>query len=324
MASIFRDPYGDDSSEDTSVEEVSYDAEPVRADTQDGVPSSEHSLQVPMAGALSRWGGSVLPNAEAGQHSILFYLSLIEGRCRTQAANSLNKDKSLSEQLPESDPEVLELGRHLFSETCKELHRAGYLPNEYAGSDLENLRTQYLATFDTILHNIASRRAAQPQYADRSVNGSSLLSIDTGSSLFAFPGAIAQRNLQMAGFSSPARDLPFLFMSNDNRTRQYADTFTEIKLLGEGGFGSVFEALHLADGQRYAVKKIHIPASQVSKSSKPGTSAWDQPVLELRSLASLNHPNVVRYHHGWFEKVPPQMAKLGAGGSDDSSSSVSV
>ena len=37
---------------------------------------------------------------------------------------------------------------------------------------------------------------------------------------------------------------------------RYREEFEEIDQLGEGGFGSVFEAVNKLDGKRYAVKKV--------------------------------------------------------------------
>lgn len=39
---------------------------------------------------------------------------------------------------------------------------------------------------------------------------------------------------------------------------RYKEEFEEIEMLGEGGFGSVFEARNKLDGKRYAIKKIKL------------------------------------------------------------------
>ena len=41
-------------------------------------------------------------------------------------------------------------------------------------------------------------------------------------------------------------------------TNRYATDFHEIKKIGEGGFGQVFMARHLIDGNIYAIKKIKL------------------------------------------------------------------
>ena len=39
---------------------------------------------------------------------------------------------------------------------------------------------------------------------------------------------------------------------------RYKEEFEEIELLGEGGFGCVFEVRNKLDGRRYAIKKIKL------------------------------------------------------------------
>jgi len=98
-----------------------------------------------------------LPNLQPQQHASLFYLSLIEGRCRAQAANSINAGRRAEEQLSEDHPEICDLAQHLFTEMSKELVKAGMLPEEFAEYNLLELR-RYLSSFDAILNNIATKR----------------------------------------------------------------------------------------------------------------------------------------------------------------------
>lgn len=118
-------------------------------------------------GILTRIGetGITLPrlprlpgHLEPHQHASLFYLSLIEGRCKSQAAASINAGRPQDMMLPEDHTEVLVLARHLFAEMQRELVKAGMIPEEFAGPNLPDLR-QYLYSFDTLLNNIATQRA---------------------------------------------------------------------------------------------------------------------------------------------------------------------
>lgn len=47
--------------------------------------------------------------------------------------------------------------------------------------------------------------------------------------------------------------------NGNDHSNWYSNNFIEIKSLGSGGFGVVFEAKHKIDCQRYAVKKIKFP-----------------------------------------------------------------
>jgi len=68
--------------------------------------------------------------------------------------------------------------------------------------------------------------------------------------------------------------------------------FDNFSKIGEGGFGTVFKAKHLIDNQFYAIKKIPLDDSILSKNI----------VKEVRYLAVLSHPNIIRYYHCWVEK----------------------
>ena len=62
-------------------------------------------------------------------------------------------------------------------------------------------------------------------------------------------------------------------------------------LLGQGGYGSVFNARSRLDCKEYAIKKIKI----LSHATR------DTRLREVRVLSNLNHQNVVRYHCGWLD-----------------------
>ena len=163
MSSIFRAPYDDsiaDSIEDSENDVANASANDNHAST-DSIPRS--SLQTPLALARLNSSHPQLPNIQPHQHSTLFYLSLIEGRCRTQAASALNAGRRPEEHLPENHPEVHGLAQHLFGEMTKELHKAGVLPDEFAGQELREIRRKYLSSFDAILNNIAAKRTDEFQ-----------------------------------------------------------------------------------------------------------------------------------------------------------------
>ncbi|KAE8601401.1 hypothetical protein XENTR_v10013659 [Xenopus tropicalis] len=61
--------------------------------------------------------------------------------------------------------------------------------------------------------------------------------------------------------------------------------FEDITKLSTGGFGKVFKALKTMDKKYYAVKKVKMRNEKCK--------------LEVQALASLDHPNIVRYFHSW-------------------------
>jgi serine/threonine protein kinase len=64
----------------------------------------------------------------------------------------------------------------------------------------------------------------------------------------------------------------------------------EEELIGRGGFGRVFRVFHTLDDQYYAVKKIIITENNIKTA-----------LHEIRVLASIIHPNIIRYYHSWIE-----------------------
>lgn len=73
--------------------------------------------------------------------------------------------------------------------------------------------------------------------------------------------------------------------------------FKVIETLGKGGFGQVFKAQHNVDGNIYAIKQV-----SMKDFKKPACNA----VREVKILANLLHPNIVRYHNCWLEADFPR------------------
>lgn len=73
---------------------------------------------------------------------------------------------------------------------------------------------------------------------------------------------------------------------------RYSTEFEELAFIAHGGFGSVYKARHRLDGGLYAVKKINL---KVNRSLKD--------IMEVRTLARLNHPNIVAYKAAWLEMI---------------------
>lgn len=75
---------------------------------------------------------------------------------------------------------------------------------------------------------------------------------------------------------------------------RYAEDFIEEQPLGRGGFGQVVIAKNKLDGRRYAIKKISF--------SSVKSPRYERIQREVKSLAQLDHPNIVRYHSAWLEE----------------------
>jgi len=82
------------------------------------------------------------------------------------------------------------------------------------------------------------------------------------------------------------------------RYSRYRAEFKEVSVLGKGGFGSVFVCENVLDGRKYAVKKIAI---QICDDPLLTRDRLEKVLREVKILALLDHPNIVRYYTAWLE-----------------------
>ena len=61
------------------------------------------------------------------------------------------------------------------------------------------------------------------------------------------------------------------------------------QLMGKGGFGKVYRVFNNLDNQYYAIKQIRVSKENLTNA-----------LNEIRILASISHPHVIRYHHSWI------------------------
>ena len=60
---------------------------------------------------------------------------------------------------------------------------------------------------------------------------------------------------------------------------------------------------HRLDGRNYAVKKVPLSQARIDRIRERGHNELDEVLKEIRTLARLDHPNIVRYFTGWVEWV---------------------
>lgn len=84
------------------------------------------------------------------------------------------------------------------------------------------------------------------------------------------------------------------------RYPRYDSEFKEITALGKGGFGTVFQVQNVLDGRVYAIKKV-ILKSDSRLPQEQFQQRLQRTLREVKSLALLDHPNIVRYYTAWLE-----------------------
>jgi serine/threonine protein kinase len=76
---------------------------------------------------------------------------------------------------------------------------------------------------------------------------------------------------------------------------RYKTEYTQLSLLGYGGYGKVYTVKNILDTNVYAIKKIPI--------SKNNMNEVSQILSEIQILSNLSHRNIVRYYNSWIEPI---------------------
>ena len=88
-----------------------------------------------------------------------------------------------------------------------------------------------------------------------------------------------------------------------NHMSRYSVEFSELKMLGRGSFGEVYHVRNHIDGQDYAVKKIPLSQRRLDQLQFGGQNQLETIMKEIRTLARLEHTNIVRYYGAWVEQA---------------------
>ena len=88
-----------------------------------------------------------------------------------------------------------------------------------------------------------------------------------------------------------------------NSPSRYASEFSEMGVLGRGSYGEVYHVQNHIDGQSYAVKKIPLSQKRLEQLQFGKHNHLETIMKEIRTLARLEHTNVVRYYGAWVEQA---------------------
>ena len=286
--SMFRKP-GEDSSSSSETSYQQTEDDETNGSHQDSVLSRIQTLE----SAASTLSGDRQqpPRLEMRQSSTqnvrdLMLHALLEEKALNEAAQKLGKDVS--------DPDVQRMGREAYQELARQI--SNNVDDTYAGDDMRNHRVTAQEGISKLTRSNLSRLEVVPEGAAvsqalvaRPLNGLAMdLPQQPPAGFDILSGIHAPIELQLRGY-------PGL------QTDRYVREFSELEIVGKGGYGKVFKAKHNLDGSFYAVKRIPVSPAKYAKIQEPGSGELESILQEVRLLARFDHANVVRYHNAWLE-----------------------
>ncbi len=82
--------------------------------------------------------------------------------------------------------------------------------------------------------------------------------------------------------------------------RRHSSTYTQLEVLGKGGFGTAFKVCH-ADGSVRALKLV------VLRDTSDSEEELQSLKLEAEILKTLRHPHILGFHQAWTTRFPCNM-----------------
>ncbi|KAJ5257012.1 hypothetical protein N7478_013116 [Penicillium angulare] len=271
-------------------------------------------------------------------HANVMTAALLEFYCQTRAADILNAQPGSSRNFTRHSPEVQYLGKQLYKYKSQFLASHGVMPEGIDKEELGATRQSYRDNLDLLglsaLENIDLNqspvrspieagdqlalvsRLPQTQHGANELNsqfwrreedGAQLPPIESIGVLGGVPSI--PRNLSNSSiplFGSSPVSVP-LFNApagpSYNHMSRYSVEFSELKILGRGSFGEVYQVKNHIDGQDYAVKKIPLSQRRLDQLQYGGQNQLESIMKEIRTLARLEHTNIVRYYGAWVEQA---------------------
>ncbi|KAI1133318.1 kinase-like domain-containing protein [Nemania abortiva] len=220
------------------------------------------------------------------RHRNMMLASLLEDYYRSRALDFLNATNP-GQRYTRQSQEVEAVAGRLFGQASQVLSSNGLLSSRSTSDESRRIRQQYLSGLDSLV--AGSQR----------------------SNILDSMGDLVAQASQLNLAAHPANDLQLTLHQPPPPTphSHYKSSFREDRLLGKGGFGKVYQCYNFLDQKTYAVKKIVLPPKLVKSVSDGNHDDLQHILREVKAMAVLDHPNIVRYHATWFEK-PQQLPEL--------------
>ena len=240
---------------------------------------------------------------DVNRHKDLLIHALLEDKCLRDAEEQLSKSMD--------DPEVQVLANAKYHSISQQFAEHLNIDSAFEADEMRHKRAavqqglKVLSQKHTI-DNGANTLSGSLQLVPSVVSNSALL--NNFRNLLA-PSSVSRpstRNPQSDAILSAVPTALQSLIENHPalHTTRYARDFDELGLIGKGGYGKVFRAIHKVDGFQYAVKRIALSPARVERIKEGGKEELDCLLEEVRTLARLDHCNIVRYHHAWLECSP--------------------
>lgn len=277
-------------------------------------------------------------DVNAEHHGNMMTAALLEFYCTTRATDILNAQPGSSRRFTRQSPEVQYLGKKLYKYKSQFLSSHGVLADGIDGEELDATRQSYRDNLDLLGHaalenfNLNDTQPPTPiedgeEFAliSRKQHGANdaknqfwqsdrkqlpsagkvnvLESIPTGTN------PLPQPSRPLFGSSPVSMPLFSPAAASYNHMSRYSVEFQEVKVLGRGSFGEVYHVKNYIDGQDYAVKKIPLSQRRLDQLQFGGQNQLETIMKEIRTLARLEHTNIVRYYGAWVEQAHVDYSK---------------
>ena len=169
----------------------------------------------------------------------------------------------------------------LYQELCLELKRIGFLENNYSTKDAKISRKLVRDFISKLFKNTQIKLISQDE--EELVLSESSNEILDKPNMESLIELVSENKFEV-------NDMRNILMT----TSRYQNEFVKLEHLGEGSYGLIDKVYHKLDGKIYAIKKIPL-------SPKIDKEIFRSKLDEIRVLANMNHPNILRYHSSWME-----------------------
>jgi translation initiation factor 2-alpha kinase 3 len=276
-------------------------------------------------------------DVEAQGHTAWMTSALLEFYCLSKATDILNAREGSQMRYTRESPDVQRLAKKMYAHQSQLLSTHGMLPGGIESDEWGERRQKYRETLDGIglqalngLNLDDFPKQTQSLGATKDVvlasRASNRMQVHVETD-FARPAQMRRQYSGLLGFREqvPARGdthapehQPFALLGSSPVSfplfrpnpppptpaiSRYATEFSEVRVLGRGSFGEVYHVKNHIDGQNYAIKKIPLSQRRLQQLQGGNQNQLESIMKEIRTLARLEHTNVVRYYGAWVEQA---------------------